>query len=389
MRHLKIAVILILALNLVLSCSESHMPKDTHLEVIYSDTQFVMGVDLSYVNAILDVGSEYRTSNAIVNNPYQIFKELGSNLVRVRLWHTPTWQVPLYGQIKYHNLIDVKNTIKQAKSYGMSTLLDLHYSDNWADPHKQDTPKSWQNLSLTILADSFYLYTYNVLKELAKDNLIPKYIQIGNENNTGICHPQGRINGNNFNNFCTLLQEGIQAVRDFSVEENEKIKVIIHVAQFQDAEGWVKGIQSCTIDLDYDILGISHYYKWSEYDKMDQISRAIEKLKTLTQKDIWIVETAFPWTLENKDTYPNILSDEGIPEGYSVTKSGQNLYLQELTQAIIAGGGKGIIYWEPAWISSPLKDQWGTGSSWENSTFFDFQNRVHNTIQYMKHKYRF
>ena len=35
------------------------------------------------------------------------------------------------------------------------------------------------------------------------------------------------------------------------------------------------------------------------------------------------------------------------------------------------GGGAGIIYWEPAWISSKAKTPWGDGSHWDNATFFD------------------
>ncbi len=371
------------------SCGDLNSAKDVPQKKIYSDSQFVMGADLSYVNAILESPTEYRTTNAIVQNPYQIFKDLGTNLVRVRKWHTPSWQIPLYGQIKYHDLRDIKQTIQQSKLQGMAVLLDLHYSDNWADPHKQEVPKAWDNLPLDVLSDSIYRYTFDLLAELRRENLLPEYIQIGNENNAGICHPLGRIVGQNFDNFCTLIHSGIRAVKDFSDSSNLQIKVILHVAQFQNAEWWLKGIQNSNIILDFDILGISHYYKWSQYHEMKDITDIIHHLKNISQKDIWILETAFPWTMENNDDYPNILSNEGLPKGYSISKEGQNKYLRDLTQAIIDGGGKGLIYWEPAWISSPLKDQWGKGSSWENNTFFDFQNRVHNTLDYMTFSYDF
>jgi arabinogalactan endo-1,4-beta-galactosidase len=54
---------------------------------------------------------------------------------------------------------------------------------------------------------------------------------------------------------------------------------------------------------------------------------------------------------------------------------------------MIDGGGVGVIYWEPAWISSSMKDLWGTGSSWENNTFFDFDGNTIEGIQYMKYTY--
>ena len=76
-------------------------------------------------------------------------------------------------------------------------------------------------------------------------------------------------------------------------------------------------------------------------------------------------------------------------DGYPVTKEGQLKYMIDLTQAMIAGGGVGMIYWEPCWITSNLKDQWNTGSSWENNTFFDFTGKPLPVIKYMKHRYTF
>jgi arabinogalactan endo-1,4-beta-galactosidase len=46
-----------------------------------------------------------------------------------------------------------------------------------------------------------------------------------------------------------------------------------------------------------------------------------------------------------------------------------------------------VMYWEPAWISSNMKDLWGTGSAWENCTFFDFSGNLTSGIDYMSHKY--
>ncbi|MFT6321146.1 MAG: arabinogalactan endo-1,4-beta-galactosidase, partial [Granulosicoccus sp.] len=36
--------------------------------------------------------------------------------------------------------------------------------------------------------------------------------------------------------------------------------------------------------------------------------------------------------------------------------------------------GSGILYWEPAWVTSSLCDQWGQGSSYENVGFFNFND---------------
>ena len=102
-----------------------------------------------------------------------------------------------------------------------------------------------------------------------------------------------------------------------------------------------------------------------------------------------VVEIAYPWTPDSKDTYSNILSGSAAVEGYPITKQGQYEYMKDFTQAVIDGGGSGVMYWEPCWISSNLKDQWNTGSSWENCTFFDFSGKPLPVIKYMQYRYTF
>jgi len=50
-----------------------------------------------------------------------------------------------------------------------------------------------------------------------------------------------------------------------------------------------------------------------------------------------------------------------------------------------------VIYWEPAWVSTECFTPWVQGSSWDNATFFDFDNAViaDGGIGWMKHAYDF
>ena len=69
----------------------------------------------------------------------------------------------------------------------MHVLLDFHYSDFWADPHKQTIPDAWKHISdVKILSDSVYQYTYSTLSNLADANLAPELVQVGNETNIEI-----------------------------------------------------------------------------------------------------------------------------------------------------------------------------------------------------------
>jgi arabinogalactan endo-1,4-beta-galactosidase len=388
---MKVCIYFLIGL-LAVGCNSGQITPDPlpgNTGIYYSDTQFVMGVDLSYVNAIQAQGAQYLDSIGKIANPYTLFKSGGANVVRVRKWHTPSWQINLYGAIKYHEKGDVAQTIKVANAEGLKTMLDLHYSDNWADPSKQQVPEKWKNLNIETLQDSIYNYTFSYLKFLQTQASVPDYIQIGNETNGGLCYPLGKITNGNYKNFCLLLQSGCKAVRDFSMQSKLKPKIIIHVAQFQNVKSWIEGIKSTSVAVDYDLLGISHYYKWSDVKTMNGVTQEIRNAKSLSGKEVIIVETAFPWTASGKDNYPNILSTNDLPQGYDASPKSQNQYLQDLTQAIIDGGGKGIVYWEPAWISSSLKDQWGQGSSWENATFFDYSNKWMPSIKYMRHPYKF
>ena len=42
---------------------------------------------------------------------------------------------------------------------------------------------------------------------------------------------------------------------------------------------------------------------------------------------------------------------------------------------ISESGGQGIIYWEPAWVSTNCQTLWGQGSHWDNATLFDHNNK--------------
>lgn len=353
----------------------------------YAWDEINMGVDLSYVNQLEDNGAVFRDSGKQMD-PFVIFKNHGANMVRVRLWHSPDWYLPVTGGKRYSDLADVEKTIRRAKAAGMAVNLDFHYSDDWADPSKQETPKAWAGLSLPLLKDSLYNYTLSVLQYLASKNLTPEMVQIGNETNPGMCFPNGKVVGGNYSAFGELLKSGIKAVRDFSAGNAIKPKIVLHVAQLQDAPAWAKGVITQAGVTDFDYLGISHYCKWSTVNTWPAITDTIRKLVTAYQKPVIIVETAYPFTKNNQDSYNNLFGGNDSVANYPVNTAGQLNYMKDLTQAILDGGGKGLQYWEPAWISSPMKDRWGTGSSWENNALFDFNANALQGMNYMNATYK-
>ncbi len=350
--------------------------------------KFSMGADLSYVNEIEDAGGVYRDSNQ-VKDPFLIFKNHGTNTVRVRLWNNPIWKLGVANGRMYSDLKDVEKTIRRAKAAGMAVNLNFHYSDDWADPQKQETPAAWKKATMGELKDSVYRYTFDVLAYLNSKNLTPEMVQIGNENNNGILHPLGKPVSNSYKNFADLVNSGIRAVRDFSKTSAIKPQVIIHVAQLHDVGWWTKNVTTAGL-TDFDILGISHYAKWSKIATMSEIGSIIKNMKTTYGKKVMIVETAFPWTSQNADSYNNLFSGTDVSAtGYGVSKEEHFRYMKDLTQTVISAGGVGVQYWEPAWISSPMKDRWGKGSSWENNAYFDFTGNTISVIDWMSFEYQF
>lgn len=376
--------LLVLAL-LLFSCSDkvsAQLPKKT-----YKWEEFVMGADLSYVNQVEDYGGVYKDGGKQAD-PYEIFRNHGANVVRVRLWHTPKWVADLNNGKYYYDLAGTEQTIRRAKQAGMAVNLDIHYSDTWADPDHQEIPAAWKNLNLVQMKDSVYQYTLRVLNYLKSKNLVPEMVQVGNENNNGMLWPTGKVSGNNFNAFAQLLNSGIKAVRDFSATSEIKPRIILHVAQIQFADFWTRGIVHNGV-TDFDILGLSHYTKWSTVQTMQAVTDSIRQLVDRFGKTVMVVETAYPWTGGNGDSYNNIFSPADAAPGYTLSKEDQLRYMKDLTQAIIKGGGKGIMYWEPAWISSRLNDGWGVGSSWENNAYFDFSGNLLPVADFMQFPFTF
>ena len=359
----------ILFLLLIMSCS-----KNT-LETIEDNTialSFYSGADLSYINEMEDCGAIFKNLNNAVEDPYKIFYDAGAKIIRVRLWHNPKWT-------NYSNLEDVKKSISRAKTLGMKILLDFHYSDTWADPGKQIIPKEWEDLlnDQNALGQKVYLYTKSVLNELISENLTPDIVQIGNEINTMILQEENNHKKMDWDRNAFLINSGISAVRDLE----KGIEVMLHIAQPENASWWFNEASVNGI-TDFDWIGLSYYPKWSTIN-IDEIDLEVKSLIEKFNKRLMVVETAYPFTLESKDNASNILGEDSLISNFPASVDGQHNYLKYLKSKLISGGAEGLIYWEPAWVSTRCKTLWGTGSHWENSTLFNFENKANKGVLFL------
>jgi len=354
---------------IIFSCNKKSDLDDNSCAIFY------LGADLSYVNEMEDCGAIYKNSENEETDVFEIFKNAGTNLIRVRLWHNPTWT-------NYSNLSDVKKTIQRIKNNNMNVLLDFHYSDTWADPTKQEIPLAWEsNLNNdSILGDLLYNYTYSTLSDLNNLGLLPEIVQVGNEINPMILQKGDLQWPIDWDRNSFLINKGIEAIRTFSSDHNTDIEIMLHIAQPENAVWWFDQANSNGV-VNYDWIGISYYPAWSQYD-LSNLEGVLSDLITTYSKKLMIVETAYPFTLQNIDNANNILDSNAILPNYPPTQQGQLDYLLKLKEVISNSGGSGLVYWEPAWVSTNCNTQWGTGSHWDNATLFDHDYKATRGLEF-------
>lgn len=341
-------------------------------EIIY-----YKGVDLSFLPQIEEYQTTYFDEDSLSIDLLPYLASMGVNLVRLRLWHTPQ---NIHGSLE--EVLDYSKKIKQA---GMNVLLDFHYSDTWADPGNQEIPQTWTDLSFDQIKDSIYQYTYNVLQKMEAQNTSPVIVQIGNETNSGFLWDQGKVGGNfdsNWPNYIELVKRAIHGVKDIDI--NDEIEIMIHFAGLNGASWYFENIVSYNVD--FDIIGLSYYAIWHGTD-LDSLENQINAISAQFSQKIMIVETAYPWTLEWNDWTNNIWGavDQLIPE-YPASPSGQTnmmVALNAIIKNIDGAKGVGFCYWAPDWVA--YKGAQATdGSTWENATIFDFNNKVLPVVSVFK-----
>jgi len=336
------------------------IPKDT-LPVF--NPKFYLGADFSYVNEMENCGAAYN-ENGINKDPYLLFAAKGASIARFRLWHNPAWT-------QYSNLADVKKGIQRARAKKMRILLDFHYSDTWTDPARQNIPLAWKNIkNVKILGDSLFNYTKRTLLELNAEGLLPELVQVGNEINAEILqYTEPAVYPINWPRNVILLNRGIEAVKLVAQETGKPIGTILHIAQPENADFWFTEAKARGIS-NYDWIGLSYYSQWSTFD-LPKLGFEIQKLKTKFGKRVMVVECGYPFSLHNIDQANNMLDTISQLPGFTVSPEEQKRFMIEMTKTVINSGGEGVIYWEPAWISTNCSTQWGKGSHWDNATFFD------------------
>lgn len=257
---------------------------------------------------------------------------------------------------------DVPYTValaKRIKQAGAKWLLDFHYSDTWADPAHQTKPKAWENLDVAGLEEAVYRYARDSLRELKRQEVLPEYVQIGNEITPGMLWPEGKLFGvgdpdEQWENFARFLKAGARAIRETA--PNTRIVIHSHCGGDWPKTKWFfKRIEEHTVP--YDIIGLSYYPWW--HGTLADLRNNLERCAATFKKDVFVVETAYPYRpLRRSEVQENML--------WAQTPEGQQQFLRDLIATVRktpGGRGLGVLWWYPESIPVQGLHIWHGGAT--------------------------
>lgn len=347
---------------------EYRMNKYTHIWIglflavlLFPSSPKIKGVDCSYVQAIEKADGFYKTKTGENVDFFSLLAQSNINTIRIRLWNNKSSGAA--------SLADCIEIAKRAKNSHMQIILDFHYSDTWADPSRQTKPAAWKKLTIKKLGHELERYTRSILQVFYSNDIYPEFVQIGNEISAGFLWDSGKIGGKHNKNipqFIALLKQAIKGARTASKDFAPQIIIHHHDGSNYSSIKWFYSLLRAE-QLDYDIIGLSYYPFYSK-DSLDTLAVSLAKIQKSMQKPTLIVETAYPWTMQWKDSTQNVVGETSfILDEYPATPNGQKNYLRGLMEKVESVNCLGVVYWGGEWISTSK-----FGSTWENLALFDF-----------------
>ena len=216
----------------------------------------ILGADISFLPELEARGMKF-SDNGIPGDPMVIMKAHGFNYIRLRLFVNPANPK---GYSPGKGFCDLDHTLamaKRIKAAGMKFLLDLHYSDYWADPQQQNEPAAWVGEDFAGVKKSLYDFTVKAMTALKDQGTTPDMVQVGNEINHGMVWPDGEIN--NLDTLAQFIYSGVQGVRAVS----PSTIIMLHIALGgQNAEARFFVDNMLARNVPFDVIGLSYYPKW-------------------------------------------------------------------------------------------------------------------------------
>ena len=277
--------------------------ENEHIERKIKIDKPVIGADISFVPQEESRGKKY-SDNDVEKDVLAILKDNKFNWIRLRLFVDPNAENGYSrGGGGFCGLEKTLAMVKRIKAAGMKFLLDLHYSDTWADPGKQFVPASWQKSSGSALEGQVYKYTNETIKKFIDEGVRPDMVQVGNEINNGMLWPQGKLpegkekldKSKEMEGFCVLLRCASAAVRAVDPD----IAIMVHIAcGGQNEESVAFFDKIIARDVKFDVIGQSYYPKY--HGTLVELENNLKDLAKRYGKPLCVVEYAEYWKEVNE-----------------------------------------------------------------------------------------
>ncbi len=310
---------------------------------------FYLGADISFLDSPpMRPGMqrpEYR-ENGQTSDEMTILEHHGWNAYRLRVFVSPVRQAP---DNSLENTIPLARKIKQS---GALFLLDIHYSDTWADPQHQEIPVAWRGLSFDALQRQVETYSRDVIQALKDAGAMPDWVQVGNEITRGTLWPVGQVEepGDTaylppqpydstlqWSHLTDLLKAGVRGVLEGA--GNTPPRIAIHIDRGGDwpkTKWFFDHLEAAHVP--YDIIAESFYPEWG-HGTLEQLLANMDSCAArFPGKQFLVAETGYGNSHVRNN--PDMM--------WPLDQAGRIQFMADLINTIKAGpNGIGAMYWAP------------------------------------------
>lgn len=307
--------------------------------------KFFLGADTSALDAPTRWPLPPYQEDGKPSDETTILMHHGWTAFRIRVFVSPVRNAP---DNTLENAIPLARKIKSA---GAILILDLHFSDTWADPQHQEIPVAWRGMDFDDLAKQWERYAHDTIRAFKNARAMPDIVQIGNEITRGTAWPlaQLQVPGSSqynppapydealqWKHLTRLLKAGIRGVKSGAGDTPPRIAMHIDQGGHWNTTEWFFDHLNAA-HVHYDIIAESFYPPWG-HGTLEELQENMQECARRYHKDFLVMETGYtpPHSPGNQDML------------WPVTPQGRLQFMVDLVNTVRqAPNGLGVLYWAP------------------------------------------
>jgi arabinogalactan endo-1,4-beta-galactosidase len=318
----------------------------THSSTGAGSPAFTLGADVS---ALATPGRRRPLppfqENGAPSDELTILRRHGWSSYRLRVFVSPVRNAP------DNSLERMIPLARQIKASGALLLLDLHYSDTWADPGHQETPVAWRSLDFDGLEQQVETYSRSTIEAFKAAGAMPDWVQVGNEITRGMLWPTAQLkvpgatqtdlpatydDSTQWDHLTRLLKAGVRGVKAGAGDTPPRIAIHIDKGGDWATTKWFfDHIEAAHVP--YDIIAQSFYPPW-RHGTLEGLWQNMTESVRRYDKDFLVAETGYGRS-QSADN-PFML--------WPTTPEGRLQFMVDLVNTVKKSPrGIGVMYWAP------------------------------------------